>query len=48
MNNKLKQLFRVKQWEQYENYFQITIFKYLVLWFSIVLILAGVFTQHIL
>lgn len=32
---------KIMRWEEYKDFFQITIFKYLVMWFSIVPILAG-------
>jgi hypothetical protein len=36
---------KVYRWEEYKKFFQITIFKYLVLWFSLVPIVAGLVEQ---
>ena len=33
------------RWEEYKDFFQITIFKYLVMWFSVVPVIAVVFEQ---
>lgn len=35
----------VKRWEDYKTFFQITIFKYLVMWFSLVPVAAGLLKQ---
>jgi hypothetical protein len=38
-------LLNTPRWETYKNFYQITVFRYLTMWFSIVPILAGVLSQ---
>jgi len=38
-------VFKAKRWEEYKVFFQVNIFKYLVLWFTLVPIFAGLIEQ---
>ena len=43
--NFLRGLIKADRWEEYKKFFHITIFRYLVLWFSVVPVVAGLVVQ---
>ncbi len=45
MCKKYQELLFNKRWEEYKQFFQLEIFRYLVMWFSIVPIIAGIIAQ---